>query len=801
MKKWRSIHATLLAGIMVFSLTACGLSQGLEEGTEASGPIREETGENRGSRGRFVEKFVTSPEGEIIEMGVLYDGSLRAFTSTGIYDSADQGVTWVPWEDQPDELAEGFDVSYREPGETGLRIGSAAIAEDGGVFYESSWIKDEIMHKYVSPDGAVYTFEWEFSENQEQDTGQSSFNSVFSDKKNKVYQASFAQNGDLLCADQRNIYQIDTETLKLKHTYEVVTEESGGYTGGLTYCMAGNELFVINELPSSLGNQSTENGERDIIVEFSEVEVNVYQLDSYEKTGTQDVLREFLMSENAGEGIYANVIFSGKADGCLYFVNDTGIYRYQTGGTTVEKIFNGALGQMSNPMSFAALGAVLDDENMFLYYLGDGLIHYAYDPDMMSTPEESLSVYALYDNAVVRQAISVYQTQHPNVWMELEVGITGEDAVTRTDALKTLNTSIMAGEGPDILMLDGLPVKSYMEKGLLMDISDVVQEVSASDRFFSNIIGCYQMDEAYLAVPMRFAVPILMGTQDLLDEAVNLNGLASAIEKQRQKRLDAKSMIGNITASNLLLILMPSSSPAWIRDDGTLDEDTLKQFFTDAKKIQDAQGNDGPVEYSIKDTEYFNQAPFMSSSQYMTTEAGYANAQIYPANVRSSTDLYALTSYAKSVNGSYISAPGQAAATYIPLEPVGISAKSEKAELSKDFISFLMKEGQTMLAAEGWPISKTAFAQTFAAPDIEPGVHVLHNDVGDEEFELEYIWPSKEEFSSFEKMVDGLTTPAVTDEFITRTVFEEGVKCLNGQSTVEDTVEAVIQRINLYLAE
>lgn len=185
----------------------------------------------------------------------------------------------------------------------------------------------------------------------------------------------------------------------------------------------------------------------------------------------------------------------------------------------------------------------------------------------------------------------------------------------------------------------------------------------------------------------------------------------------------------------------------------------------------------------------------------MTTEAGYANAQIYPANVRSSTDLYALTSYAKSVNGSYISAPGQAAATYIPLEPVGISAKSEKAELSKDFISFLMKEGQTMLAAEGWPISKTAFVQTFAAPDIEPGVHVLHNDVGDEEFELEYIWPSKEEFSSFEKMVDGLTTPAVTDEFITRTVFEEGVKCLNGQSTVEDTVEAVIQRINLYLAE
>ena len=32
----------------------------------------------------------------------------------------------------------------------------------------------------------------------------------------------------------------------------------------------------------------------------------------------------------------------------------------------------------------------------------------------------------------------------------------------------------MDGNGPDIILLDGLPVESYIEKGLLEDISDVI---------------------------------------------------------------------------------------------------------------------------------------------------------------------------------------------------------------------------------------------------------------------------------------------------------------------------------------
>ena len=53
--------------------------------------------------------------------------------------------------------------------------------------------------------------------------------------------------------------------------------------------------------------------------------------------------------------------------------------------------------------------------------------------------------------------------------------------------LKTLNADIMAGKGPDILVLDGLPIASYMEKGLLADLSDVLDELKAGDGCFENM--------------------------------------------------------------------------------------------------------------------------------------------------------------------------------------------------------------------------------------------------------------------------------------------------------------------------
>ena len=86
-------------------------------------------------------------------------------------------------------------------------------------------------------------------------------------------------------------------------------------------------------------------------------------------------------------------------------------------------------------------------------------------------PDKELTVYALEDSSEIRQVISAFQKEHDDIYVDLNIGCSGDDTVTVDDALRTLNSDIMAGEGPDVIILDGMPVDNYIDKGLLTDIS------------------------------------------------------------------------------------------------------------------------------------------------------------------------------------------------------------------------------------------------------------------------------------------------------------------------------------------
>ena len=80
----------------------------------------------------------------------------------------------------------------------------------------------------------------------------------------------------------------------------------------------------------------------------------------------------------------------------------------------------------------------------------------------------------------VRQAAALFQEMHPELEVSYETGYTGEDGVTLSDAIRTLNTELMAGEGPDLLILviKRLPAVPAKFSGVIKGIP-----VSA---FFSN---------------------------------------------------------------------------------------------------------------------------------------------------------------------------------------------------------------------------------------------------------------------------------------------------------------------------
>lgn len=109
----------------------------------------------------------------------------------------------------------------------------------------------------------------------------------------------------------------------------------------------------------------------------------------------------------------------------------------------------------------------------------------------------------------------------------IEVGISEEDGKTVSDAIRSLNTEIMAGNGPDIILMDGLLIEDYIEKSVLEDLSDVVKGVKTNgEKFFENVLSSYEKGENLYAVPSRFSVPIIIGKEGAVtpDEVTGLSG-------------------------------------------------------------------------------------------------------------------------------------------------------------------------------------------------------------------------------------------------------------------------------------
>ncbi len=236
--------------------------------------------------------------------------------------------------------------------------------------------------------------------------------------------------------------------------------------------------------------------------------------------------------------------------------------------------------------------AVVDHENIFIAGNDSELYYYSYDEQAASVPEQELTVYALDESSYLSKAVTLFQKANPNIHVNLEFGLSGKDSVTLEDALSALNTNILAKKGPDVLILDGMPVDSYMEKGVLEDITDIVEEVEKEEGIFSNIIEGSKKDGKIYAMPARFLFSIVEGDKAALEAGGSLDKLAKRAEELKKRDRSSSVIPGNKGTRTLLRDLYYADSATWQKEDGSLDQDRITKFLENAKRIYDVDKSD-----------------------------------------------------------------------------------------------------------------------------------------------------------------------------------------------------------------
>lgn len=466
----------------------------------------------------------------------------------------------------------------------------------------------------------------------------------------------------------------------------------------------------------------------------------------------------------------------GMDDSGVYVADMTGIYRQIAGSNDWNRVVEGDLTSLSLPS--AMLGGVVSDgmDGFFAILSGtDGvkLMHYVYDPDIPAVPDTTLTIFGLKDNSTIRQAIGAFQQQNPNVRIDFRIASEGAASANTEDIIRTLNTELLNGDGPDILLLDGLPVNSYMEKGVLADLTDGITTM-AEGGILENIAGAYEYEGHCYGIPSRFTIPAMAGEQSALGSVRSLEELADFTENSGDGGAPFLTPSNNLYGEEGMMMDYYEDCSSDFVESGKIDEAALTKYFTDMLRIQKAQeSNFMETDIGVVDGKVvlFELMGFMEADEdlfYVQEIKGYNATNVILSGLSGS-----------GMSSEHALMPVFGESFYTPRQAVGITSASEQQELALQFINLLLSQTvQDVYLYDGFPVNSRSLDKL-----------------------VENAIKNKENSTKFREMCGQLNTPIFVDQVVREAVQSQMKGLLDGTLTAESAAAAVMEKIELYLKE
>lgn len=765
MKQKRRI--ALMMAVMLLLTAILGCQNNNQQGVnnqgkngQKSGQQTDEEMEQYQGKGRFMESELELPEeiDWIVTAEKLVDGTLAVVGINSqmetyyLLQSQDEGSTWNTV--KVDNMQQKY-------------ISLAAIAPDGKVafvgFFEGS---DAMDIKLANTDGSVTAVNLSLPE------------LAGADAKNQIIQAKYGENGELLILDFTNkIYRIDVQAGSCEALCDTGSEEME-YFG-----IAGDTLLAV--IPGT--------------------DIQLFSVADGSAKENDAVLTELSAShrEYVGTmGVLPIIFNAGTEVGSIIYATHEGVFYHSENGSVSELVINGELTSLGDTSTNLASIMQLSEKTYLIHLIdsigGAKLLKYTYDENASAVPEKQLKVYALEDSVVLQQAISLYQKQHPDVFVKKEIGLSGDDGMTVEDALQALSTDILADKGPDVLILDGTPMDSYIEKGILADISEVIEELDSSEGIFSNIKQMYQNDGKIYYLPARFFFSMVEGSAEAVAAGNSLTDLLAYAKNQKQENPE-QGILPSTGPKGMLQELMDVDSASWQNEAGEIDKEKLESFLSCVKEMYELDEYDEEQRYDRA----YEKSDFNKGQKYGTLNTSavghlYGTFQIAFGTMGSFGDCADLQAVVNKQSETFGLLNGQDNKTLQPYLMAGVAENSNDKEGAFGFLRTLLGSECESISGNGFPINRTAF-ETQRANQNE--YSVASSGANGEVLSLEMKKMTDEEYDQLIKTVESLEKPALTNRIIRELVMNEGIKYLNGETTLDNAVTTIMQKVNLYLSE
>ena len=570
-------------------------------------------------------------------------------------------------------------------------------------------------------------------------------------------------------------YIIPSHVVILPHNQLVV---SGNMTGQIGYDFkTGNEVKKYSDAD---GNMAQINNM------LYAINLMDNQIDTYNEDASQ--VDRFVPCENIDE---LSVLIPAENNN-MYIVNGNGIRHFAEGGSIWEELMSSTGLSLGLP-SYSLVNAVEKDGRFIVQMLNDQYQNviklYRYSETTPTLPTTELNAYTLTTNKTLQEALTAYQLQHPEVRINVQVGLTGEEGITREDAIKALNTAVLAGEGPDIIVLDGLPIDTYMEKGVLADLS----EIKEKEQMFEFATAPFQKDEQLFALPLRFNVPTIWGEPEVLNEVDNLEELGAY-----QKKHSEESILPEQDSEYLIHLFGGQMQNKWFNTKGELQEEILIQFL-ETIKIFSGQEKVSREYSTVGDSKNTENNPEAINTRDVL-EYAFGESHVVVGDVGRILDLLVCNEANKQKGeGSFKIMQQEGQYTYKPSSIIGLNASSKNKAISEEVLVFMLNEKMQLTdTLEGFPTHIGALEKWIKGETTNKDVFYTY---GSDRGILSVAWGHEEALQAFYEEVKQIKTPILDDETLVNLIIEGSKAYFENKESAEQVVERLKPQLELYSKE
>lgn len=765
MKKKVRVLLFIMVCVMCAAFSGCGGSQ------EEEIPM-----------GRYADREVKLPPGTFDYMHPCPDGSYYLY-------GLDTELTYVDAQggskakDRGWEKNANIHVKY----EVGVADNGAAVFAYAPRFWndeelEARWLSGDIcyLYFYVDEKGEKHALE-PHGEGYQKGTNLNTF--------------AFSPEGELYAASDHAVYRVNVETGEVESLFATEKQvKSMVFTGDVMLAADDGKAYFYDRAEGKL-------------------------LDG------NGALDTFLSSHSTGGLVMA--AGDSENEQILYMGCRTGLYRYIWGGSVIEQIADGQMTALGDTQRSPRALQVLDNGAFRMMFSGNYMVEMYYDETLPARPAKELTVYSLEENGWIRYAGQLFQKEHPDVLVRYETGMDGDNAVSREDALRNLNTRLLAGDVPDVIVMDQMDIEQYADKGVLRELDGILQPYLDDGILYQNIVEGMRMTEKnkIYSVPMMVYLPLWLGEKMYLDGEDSLEDIVAGMEKARQKHPEG-AILYTLYPKDVLLQTMPVCLPAWTGEDGSLDVEKLTAYYQAVRRMWeiDCAGFDdaGRETWQKNNMEWYapedmDMADIGFNFQYavqqnfgetwlqlgflMTPQVGMTGIHVTKANMAADwqekelEDAVAYDAYA-----------GQADNVYWARTIVGLCEQGKEPELAEAYMNLLLSDPMMRKwwldkprNRSGLTIRKDSLGDILDIDNIEFGQTMgFKNPTG---VNHPNFWPTEEEKQWLYQMMEDASCCYRPGTMLEECAMEVGVRVLEGELTPEEGAKEVERKMAIAMEE